>query len=344
MAEIAAQISADSGLSFPIEVSNSTDARNVVQKYPEISVLISRGATADVLKQIPGKTVVEITATVADILEPVEQLMSTGLKKIAVVANANLLEDVAQDFKLSDAEIIMRPWKNSGELKRLLEQLVNAGFQGIIGDKTSSETAKEQGVPAAFIDSGKASVKRAVNEAIRTLKAQERERQREQEKAEQMQRYAADLYSALEQAAAAVEELNASSQELAATGQEAAQIARIASSEVNNTAEILEIIRRVAQQTNLLGLNAAIEAARAGEMGRGFSVVAEEVRKLADESNQSAHSINEMLKKFRNSVEQVLRNVEQSSVITQEQAKATQDIARMLDGLRLLGQRMVELA
>lgn len=77
----------------------------------------------------------------------------------------------------------------------------------------------------------------------------------------------------------------------------------------NKITEIVSIISQISEQTNLLALNAAIEAARAGEAGKGFSVVAEEIRKLAEDTNSSLQEIGHLIKDMKMKTENVVSAV-----------------------------------
>ncbi len=144
--------------------------------------------------------------------------------------------------------------------------------------------------------------------------------------------------------AAIVEELNASQEELASSMQEVTKNSEQASVDVNNTTQIVDTVRRIATQTNLLGLNAAIEAARAGEQGRGFAVVAEEVRKLSDQSTTAVKSIGKMLEQMKSSMDLAIDNTQQTAINTQEQANATQSITTMINELKLVSEEMIHAA
>ncbi|MGI5901792.1 MAG: methyl-accepting chemotaxis protein [Desulfitobacteriia bacterium] len=108
--------------------------------------------------------------------------------------------------------------------------------------------------------------------------------------------------------------------------------------------EITQFIKNIAGQTNLLGLNAAIEAARAGDMGRGFGVVADEIRKLSTSSNDSIKEIEEFLRKTGENLDNINQRLENVNAVFQEQAAGVEEITASVEELNATAQYLKEMS
>lgn len=146
------------------------------------------------------------------------------------------------------------------------------------------------------------------------------------------------------QISAAMEQIAASSVEVTHNqehlNQEILNVKNV-SDEINN---VLGYIKSIADQTKMLGLNAAIEAARAGEAGKGFGVVSTEIRKLSENSKETANKISKLTEKIQNSVNSTLQTADDTLNTTQQQSAAIQETNASVEEVMSLTEELNNLA
>lgn len=150
--------------------------------------------------------------------------------------------------------------------------------------------------------------------------------------------------SALEQITKAVSDLSADLQNAVTMSDEILRNIKEAEEQTKVTDQILSLIKHISARTNLLGLNATIEAARAGEAGKGFHVVAQEIQKLSNTTNESLRKVETILMQIKESITEVTEMINNASIAYQSQSASIEEISASLEELAASSKVLEEMA
>ncbi|MDK2823578.1 MAG: hypothetical protein PWQ67_1812 [Clostridia bacterium] len=144
--------------------------------------------------------------------------------------------------------------------------------------------------------------------------------------------------------ASTTEEISAQTEEISSVCQNLSSSVEHTNDQIKEMDQVLGLIKNIAGQTNLLGLNAAIESARVGEVGRGFGVVADEIRKLATNSSNSIKKISDVINKIQADSEEVFQQINYIDNVMAQIAEATANVVGAVQQVAAMAENLNHLA
>ncbi len=250
--------------------------------------------------------------------------LKTASRIAESIAHGNLSEPIAEPSGKDEASVLIRTLATMQRDLRNMIDVVRRNAHGVSGMSEQlshgchqvADSSQQQSVAAGTMAAAASQMTASIEDITRHA-----------ERALSMANQAETL---AKEGGGVIHQVVSDMDDIARSAQQSAQVIRTLDQESEAIFNIIQVIKSIADQTNLLALNAAIEAARAGEQGRGFAVVADEVRSLAARTSASTQEIAAMVARIQHSTREAVSSMEAGVAQVDKGMAVTADVERAI--------------